>query len=74
MVKHFPADEFIIADLRDKSSVELVIDDSIDEVYQLAADMGGAEFIFTGENDADIMHNSALINIHVCKERFCYLL
>ena len=67
MSKHFPADEFIIADLRDKSSVELVIDDSIDEVYQLAADMGGAEFIFTGENDADIMHNSALINLHVCK-------
>ena len=61
------ADEFIVADLREKASVELVIDDSIDEVYQLAADMGGAEFIFTGENDADIMHNSAMINLHVCE-------
>jgi len=61
------ADEFIVADLRDKSSVELVIDDTINEVYQLAADMGGAEFVFTGENDADIMHNSAIINLHVCE-------
>ena len=64
--KKTDADEFIIADLREKSAVELVIDDTIDEVYQLAADMGGAEFIFTGENDADIMHNSAIINLHVC--------
>ena len=45
------ADEFIIADLRNYSSVDLVIDDSMDEVYQLAADMGGAEYIFSGEND-----------------------
>ncbi len=37
-----------------------------DEVYQLAADMGGAGFVFSGEHDADIMHNSAAINIHVC--------
>lgn len=37
-----------------------------DEVYQLAADMGGAGFVFTGEHDADIMHNSALINLNVC--------
>ena len=59
-------DEFIIADLRDYKAVDLVIDDSIDEVYQLAADMGGAEFVFTGVNDADIMHNSAMINLHVC--------
>jgi len=65
--KKTDADEFIIADLREKSAVELVIDDTIDEVYQLAADMGGAEFIFTGENDADIMHNSAMINLHVCE-------
>ncbi len=64
--KQSDADEFIIADLREKSSVELVLDNTIDEVYQLAADMGGAMFIFTGENDADIMHNSALINLHVC--------
>jgi nucleoside-diphosphate-sugar epimerase len=64
--KESDADEFIIADLREKSSVELVLDNTIDEVYQLAADMGGAMFIFTGENDADIMHNSALINLHTC--------
>ena len=36
-----------------------------DEIYQLAADMGGAGFIFTGENDADIMHNSATINLNI---------
>tara|TARA_Y100000817_G_C16857140_1_gene544455 strand:- start:2079 stop:3041 length:963 start_codon:yes stop_codon:yes gene_type:complete len=61
------ADEFIVADLRDPRAVNLVIDDTIEEVYQLAADMGGAEFIFTGENDADIMHNSAAINLNVCE-------
>ena len=65
--KKTDADEFILADLRDKSAVELIIDNTIDEVYQLAADMGGAEFIFTGENDANIMHNSAMINLHVCE-------
>jgi len=48
--------------------VSKVIDDDVDEVYQLAADMGGAGFVFTGENDADIMHNSALINLNVAKE------
>jgi len=42
--------------------------DSFDEVYQLAADMGGAGYIFTGENDANVMHNSALINLNVVKE------
>ena len=46
--------------------MNLVIDDTIDEVYQLAADMGGAEFVFSGENDSEIMHNSALINLHIC--------
>jgi GDP-D-mannose 3', 5'-epimerase len=65
--KETDADEFIIADLRNYSSVELVIDDTIDEVYQLAADMGGAQFVFTKENDSDIIHNSALINLHVAK-------
>lgn len=64
--KKSDANEFIIADLRNYESVNLVIDDTIDEVYQLAADMGGAEFVFSGENDSDIMHNSALINLHVC--------
>jgi len=39
-----------------------------DEVYQLAADMGGAGYIFTGENDANVMHNSALINLNVAHE------
>ena len=64
--RNLDIDEFIVADLRDYKAVDLVIDDSINEVYQLAADMGGAEFVFTGENDADIMHNSAIINLHVC--------
>lgn len=59
--------EFIVGDLREYSFVKTVIDDTIDEVYQLAADMGGALFIFTGENDFDIMHNSALINLNVAK-------
>ena len=39
-----------------------------DEVYQLAADMGGAGYIFTGENDANVMHNSATINLNVAQE------
>jgi GDP-D-mannose 3', 5'-epimerase len=59
------ADEFIIGDLRNREVCVGVLDLAFDEVYQLAADMGGAGFIFTGENDADIMHNSALININV---------
>lgn len=61
-------DEFIVGDLRDPNVVSLVIDDNVDEVYQLAADMGGAGYIFTGENDADVMHNSALINLNVAHE------
>ena len=65
-------DEFLKADLRDekiaKEAFDLGPDHSFDEVYQLAADMGGAGYIFTGENDADVMHNSALINLHVAKE------
>src|SRR6202142_2415472 len=59
-----PADEFIVGDLRDQSVVREVVQ-GIDEVYQLAADMGGAGFVFTGEHDADIMHNSATINLNV---------
>lgn len=58
------ADDFVIGDLRDVNVVKNVLDREFDEVYQLAADMGGAGFVFTGENDADIMHNSALINLH----------
>jgi nucleoside-diphosphate-sugar epimerase len=59
------ADEFIIGDLRDKSAVDLVLDASIDEVYQFAADMGGAGYIFTGDNDYDVMHNSSNINLNI---------
>ncbi len=60
--------EFIVADLRDPQSVALVIDDETEWVFQLAADMGGAGYIFTGLNDANVMHNSALINLNVAKE------
>lgn len=60
--------EFIKCDLTDPKAVELVIDEDIDELYQLAADMGGAGYIFTGENDANVMHNSACINLNVAKE------
>jgi GDP-D-mannose 3', 5'-epimerase len=59
------ADEFIKGDLRDPRLVENVVDKPFDEVYQLAADMGGAGFVFSGENDADIMHNSAMINLNM---------
>jgi nucleoside-diphosphate-sugar epimerase len=60
--------EFILGDLRDPNLVASVIDEDIDELYQLAADMGGAGYIFTGENDANVMHNSALINLNVAHE------
>ena len=60
--------EFIVGDLRDPMTVSSVIKNGIDEVYQLAADMGGAGYIFTGENDANVMHNSALINLNVVHE------
>jgi nucleoside-diphosphate-sugar epimerase len=59
------ADEFVIGDLREQSLVREVLDEPFDEVYQLAADMGGAGYIFTGEHDADVMHNSATINLNV---------
>ena len=59
------ADDFIVGDLRDYSVCQRAIDRGFDEVYQLAADMGGAGFVFTGENDADIMHNSGLINLNI---------
>jgi GDP-D-mannose 3',5'-epimerase len=60
--------EFIKCDLTDPKAVELVITEGCDEVYQLAADMGGAGYIFTGDNDANVMHNSALINLNVVHE------
>ena len=63
------ADEFVIGDLREiqtaASSLTHPTGGVFDEVYQFAADMGGAGFVFTGENDADIMHNSATINLNV---------
>lgn len=66
------ADDFLMADLRDPVNCRAVVDRRFDEVYQLAADMGGAGFVFTGANDADIMHNSALINLNMleaCRKR-----
>ena len=66
------ADDFLIADLREPSNCRAIFDFRFNEVYQLAADMGGAGFIFTGEHDAAIMHNSATINLNVleaCKNR-----
>ena len=73
------ADEFVIGDLKNPSLVSKVMYspnqlseqdniNSFDEVYQLAADMGGAGYIFTGDNDANVMHNSALINLNVVYE------
>ncbi len=66
------ADDFYQGDLRDSQVCCHVVDQGYDEVYQLVADMGGARFVFTGENDADIMHNSALINLNIidaCQRR-----
>ena len=59
------ADDFVVGDLRDQAVCRKVLDQAFDEVYQLAADMGGAGYIFTGEHDADVMHNSALINLNI---------
>ena len=58
-----PADEFIVGDLRDPRFVAQVVE-GVEDVYQLAADMGGAGYIFTGEHDAVVMHNSATINLN----------
>jgi GDP-D-mannose 3', 5'-epimerase len=66
------ADDFVIADLRDATSCQQIVDTEFDEIYQLAADMGGAGYIFTGENDADVMHNSATVNLNIldaCRRR-----
>jgi nucleoside-diphosphate-sugar epimerase len=59
------ADDFAIGDLRDQGFCRAIVDRRFDEVYQLAADMGGAGYIFTGEHDADLMHNSATINLNM---------
>ncbi|MFH1946891.1 MAG: NAD-dependent epimerase/dehydratase family protein [Candidatus Magasanikbacteria bacterium] len=61
------ADDFVVGDLRDSKICDQVLDQPFDEVYQLAADMGGAGFVFVGDNDADIMHNSAMINLNIAK-------
>jgi len=66
------ADDFIVGDLRDPLICRHTVDTHFNEVYQLAADMGGAGFVFSGNNDADIMHNSALINLNIleaCQRR-----
>jgi GDP-D-mannose 3',5'-epimerase len=65
------ADDFVIGDLRDQTVCKNVTDRPFDELYQLAADMGGAGYIFTGDHDADVMHNSATINlnmVHLCQK------
>lgn len=69
-LKHNPhqgleIDDFVIGDLTDPVVVKEVVDRDFDEVYQLAADMGGAGYVFSGIHDADIMHNSAMINLNV---------
>jgi nucleoside-diphosphate-sugar epimerase len=67
------ADDFVIGDLRDPQICAKLFDRQFNEIYQLAADMGGAGYIFTGEHDADVMHNSATINLNMlyeaCKQR-----
>ena len=62
------ADEFYVMDLREQDNVRKLITADIDTIYQLAADMGGAGYIFTGDNDANIMHNSAMINLNIAEE------
>jgi len=65
MLQRPEADDFVIGDLREQSTCRAIVDRPFDEVYQLAADMGGAGYIFTGEHDADVMHNSATINLNM---------
>ena len=72
------ADEFIVGDLRNPIicqtavTINTAFEKDFDEVYQLAADMGGAGFVFTGDNDADIMHNSATINLNILNLNYKY--
>jgi nucleoside-diphosphate-sugar epimerase len=71
---HYPlysestADEFYLMDLREQDNVRNLVTPDLNEIYQLAADMGGAGYIFTGEHDADIMHNSCQINLNILDE------
>lgn len=64
------ADEFLIGDLTDSRIAEKALEGGFDHVYQLAADMGGAGYIFTGDNDAAVMHNSALCNLNVLEASY----
>jgi nucleoside-diphosphate-sugar epimerase len=64
------ADDFVIGDLRDPNICKKATDQPFDRLYQLAADMGGAGFVFSGNNDADIMHNSALINLNMVEASY----
>ena len=61
------ADEFMVGDLTDQAFAEDVTNKLVDEIYQFAADMGGAGYIFTGEHDADVMNNSATINLNILR-------
>jgi nucleoside-diphosphate-sugar epimerase len=61
------ADDLVVGDLRTQEVAEHAIDGRVDELYQLAADMGGAGYIFSGHNDANLMRNSALINLHAAE-------
>jgi GDP-D-mannose 3',5'-epimerase len=65
--KKTDADEFMVLDLRSERNVRQAMSGGFEEVYQLAADMGGAGYIFTGDHDADVMHNSAMINLNIAK-------
>jgi GDP-D-mannose 3',5'-epimerase len=65
LYSHTQADDFVLGDLRSLVTCEHALSGGFEEVYQLAADMGGAGFVFTGEHDADILHNSAQINLNV---------
>src|SRR5689334_2460044 len=66
--KYVQPDVFFEVDLRNADQTkECFSKKTYDRVYQLAADMGGAGFIFTGANDAEVMHNSALINLNVAR-------
>ncbi|MFT4613011.1 MAG: GDP-D-mannose 3',5'-epimerase, partial [Bacteroidia bacterium] len=59
------AHEFMLGDLRNQAFCDTALNQPFTEVYQLAADMGGAGYLFTGDHDADVMHGSALINLNV---------
>ncbi|MFO7974548.1 MAG: NAD-dependent epimerase/dehydratase family protein [Candidatus Hydrogenedentota bacterium] len=67
--RELAADDFVLGDLRDQQVCRQIVSDvQFDELYQLAADMGGAGYIFTGEHDAVVMHNSAAINLNMAEE------